>query len=202
MSKRIAVVGALLVVVVVVVVVVMVGQSATRAQQTASDGPQFVNGANLARPANYREWVFIGSSVGLTYQPPSAARQAAPPFGNVFVNPAGYRGFMETGRWRGSIHRNFSDPIGQRRSRTKRPCDQPSISTFWSVLVLRAERWGIDARRRYEALLFDAIQQLAADPDGSLTRDRRDIGRRPRPPRQATVIFKSPQADRCSRCRM
>jgi len=68
------------------------------AQDGASDGPRFVDGTRLARPTNYREWVFVGSSVGLTYLPPGNGT-AAPPFANVFVNPSSYRSFMQTGKW-------------------------------------------------------------------------------------------------------
>jgi toxin ParE1/3/4 len=46
------------------------------------------------------------------------------------------------------------------------------------ILAVSAERWGIDPRRRYEALLFDAIQQLAVQPEGPLTRKRSDVGPR------------------------
>lgn len=60
-----------------------------------ADGPQYVNGNNLVRPANYREWVFIGSGLGLTYD----ASASNTTFTNVFVNPAAYRAFMNTGRW-------------------------------------------------------------------------------------------------------
>ena len=63
--------------------------------QQAVDGPQYTSGNALVRPANYREWVFIGSALGLTYDP--AANNTT--FTNVFVNPAAYRGFMSTGRW-------------------------------------------------------------------------------------------------------
>ncbi len=69
------------------------------AQQGEADGPRFVNGNNLVRPANYREWTFLSSSLGLTYTPPSAAQQA-PSFGNVFVNPSSYKSFMQTGKWK------------------------------------------------------------------------------------------------------
>jgi hypothetical protein len=62
------------------------------------DGPQYANGTNLIRPANYREWVFLSSSLDLNYPPPGA-----PPgpqrFDNVFVNPSSYRTFMQTGKW-------------------------------------------------------------------------------------------------------
>src|ERR1700687_1801020 len=74
--------------------------SIARAQQPAAeDGPTYANGMNLIRPANYREWMFLSSSLGLTYQPPGgAASSPAPPvFQNVFVNPSSYRSFMQTG---------------------------------------------------------------------------------------------------------
>lgn len=73
---------------------VAVSSHALGAQQPI-DGPTYVNGNNLLRPANYREWVFIGSGLGMTYD----ASVAGQTFTNVFVNPAAYRGFMETGRW-------------------------------------------------------------------------------------------------------
>lgn len=65
------------------------------AAQSPVDGPQYVNGNSLVRPANYREWVFIGSGLGLTYD--QSANNTT--FTNVFVNPTAYRGFMNTGRW-------------------------------------------------------------------------------------------------------
>ncbi len=63
--------------------------------QTPVDGPQYVNNDHLVRPANYREWVFVGSGIGLTYEQGASSNT----FTNVFVNPAAYRGFMNTGRW-------------------------------------------------------------------------------------------------------
>jgi hypothetical protein len=53
----------------------------------------------LLRPA-YREWVFLGAGLDMTYG--SRAANAPPDhhmFTNVFVNPASYRAFVETGRW-------------------------------------------------------------------------------------------------------
>jgi hypothetical protein len=67
------------------------------AQQQAGDGPQFVNGNELVRPADYRSWPCVGSSLGLSYM--QGANQAAPPFTSVFVNPSSYRAFLQTGQW-------------------------------------------------------------------------------------------------------
>jgi hypothetical protein len=50
------------------------------------------------RPADYREWIFLSSGLGMTYEPPSA-NPRPPTFGNVFVNPSSYRSFMQTGKW-------------------------------------------------------------------------------------------------------
>jgi hypothetical protein len=63
--------------------------------QQPIDGPTYINGTSLVRPPNYREWVFIGSGLGMTYD--GSANNTT--FTNVFVNPAAYRGFMNTGRW-------------------------------------------------------------------------------------------------------
>jgi Cytochrome P460 len=72
--------------------------AAAAAPLAVDDGPQYSNGTNLTRPANYREWVFLSSSLDLNYPPPGA-----PPgpqrFDNVFVNPSSYRLFMQTGKW-------------------------------------------------------------------------------------------------------
>jgi len=75
---------------------------ATGQAPAPADGPRYMNGTGLVRPPDYREWVFLSSGLGMTYTPPSAERPAntrPPDFGNVFVNPSSYRGFMQTGVW-------------------------------------------------------------------------------------------------------
>ncbi len=71
-------------------------------QQAPEDGPRF-NGTSLVRPADYREWIFLSSGIGMTYDPPvgspPAGSPAGPGFGNVFVNPTSYRSFLQTGAW-------------------------------------------------------------------------------------------------------
>lgn len=69
-------------------------------QPTVSDGPEYADASNLVLPAAYREWVFLGSGLGMTYGSAERAQSTAPQlFTNVFVNPSSYRGFMNTGRW-------------------------------------------------------------------------------------------------------
>ncbi len=64
------------------------------------DGPQFTADGQLVRPKNYREWIYLSSGLGMTYGPAAeAARDNNPTFDNVFVNPAAYRWFMQTGKW-------------------------------------------------------------------------------------------------------
>jgi hypothetical protein len=87
--------GELLVLIALLVLVA----SAMDAQAPANDGPKYLSGTDkLIRPDNYREWVFVGSSLGLNYPAPGAA-PGPDQFNNVFVNPASYRSFMQTGRW-------------------------------------------------------------------------------------------------------
>ena len=53
--------------------------------QPPIDGPQYTNGNTLVRPANYREWIFLGSGLGMTYD----ASAAGTTFTNVFVGADG-----------------------------------------------------------------------------------------------------------------
>jgi cytochrome P460 len=69
----------------------------TRAAQTAA--PSYSNSGQLARPTDYREWVYVTSGLGMTYGPAQAAANQPPLFDNVFVTPAAYREFVSTGKW-------------------------------------------------------------------------------------------------------
>ena len=75
--------------------------------QQPSAGPQYTSAGELIRPADFREWVFVTSGLGMTYNQPApqpASGQPAPArtpnFTNVYVNPSSYRAFMKTGRSR------------------------------------------------------------------------------------------------------
>ena len=54
---------------------------------------------NAVIPADYREWVFVTSSLDLNYDEavPGAGRISA--LDNVFVNPDTYRSFVKNGTW-------------------------------------------------------------------------------------------------------
>ncbi len=65
----------------------------------AVDAIRYDADGRLLRPV-YREWVFLGAGLDMTYG--SRAANAQPDhhmFTNVFVNPASYRAFMGSGRW-------------------------------------------------------------------------------------------------------
>jgi hypothetical protein len=67
--------------------------------QGPGDGPRYTDGANLVRPPDYREWPFLGSGLGMTYDQETGAQSPSQRFTNVFVNPSSYRSFMQTGKW-------------------------------------------------------------------------------------------------------
>jgi hypothetical protein len=54
----------------------------------------------LQRP-DYREWVFLGAGLDMTYGVPSGMSGASQMhmFTNVFVNPESYRAFVGSGQW-------------------------------------------------------------------------------------------------------
>ena len=77
--------------------------STARAQSEVGDGPRYRNGNELVRPDDYREWMFLSSGLGMTYEAERVqeAGSGARPmrFQNVFVNRSAYAGFEETGEW-------------------------------------------------------------------------------------------------------
>jgi len=69
------------------------------AQNASNPSPvRFTAGGQLILPGDYREWVFLSSGLGMTYQPMSGGGHE-PAFTNVFVNPSAYRSFLKTGTW-------------------------------------------------------------------------------------------------------
>jgi hypothetical protein len=68
---------------------------AARQNQTAA--PTFEGKTTLLRPVNYREWVFVGSSLGLSYA--QGASSANDMYHNVYIKPEAYREFARTGKF-------------------------------------------------------------------------------------------------------
>jgi hypothetical protein len=65
---------------------------------SASDGPVITADRELQFPAQYREWVYLGSGLDMSYNPKEDASDHSM-FNTVFVNPSSYRAFMKTGTW-------------------------------------------------------------------------------------------------------
>ena len=64
-----------------------------------TDGPRYTASGSLMMPANYREWIFLSSGLGMTYGPNAPAPDAPQRFDNVFVNRTAYQSFQKTGIW-------------------------------------------------------------------------------------------------------
>ncbi|MEO8128211.1 MAG: cytochrome P460 family protein [Bryobacteraceae bacterium] len=62
--------------------------------------PKYTSDNQLIRPAGYREWMFIGSSLGMGYQEASASAADHPQqFHNIYVQPEAYRTYVATGKF-------------------------------------------------------------------------------------------------------
>ncbi len=75
-------------------------------QSETPPAARFEGKDTLLQPQGYREWVFVGSSLGLRYaQNPEEQRSdpqrgpAAELYHNVYINPASYRTFSQTGKF-------------------------------------------------------------------------------------------------------
>jgi hypothetical protein len=78
--------------------VMVLATTAVVAQNAApTAGPQYTNDGEMQVPANYREWVYLSTGFDMSYTPGQAADHHM--FDNVFVNPASYKAFVETGTW-------------------------------------------------------------------------------------------------------
>lgn len=59
----------------------------------------FEGKSTLVRPEGYRQWIFVGSSLGLSYaQDPAQARNPEV-YHNVYINPPAYKEFSKTGKF-------------------------------------------------------------------------------------------------------
>jgi hypothetical protein len=82
--------------IVAVVSASLLGQIQHTQKQPRVAGAVFVGKNRLVRPAAYREWVFVGSSLGLGYTPQSETSEM---YHNVYINPEAYREYSKSGRF-------------------------------------------------------------------------------------------------------
>jgi len=69
-----------------------------RPTQADGEGPSYTADGQLKMPERYREWVFLTSGLDMSYSPGGATASHSM-FDNVFVNPAAWRAFQQTGTW-------------------------------------------------------------------------------------------------------
>jgi Cytochrome P460 len=62
----------------------------------SDDQPRYTDKGALLFPANYREWIYLSSGLGMNYSPGPGDE---PRFDNVFVTPSAYRSFLKNGTW-------------------------------------------------------------------------------------------------------
>ena len=51
----------------------------------------------------------------------------------------------------------------------------PAQADLANILATSAERWGTEGRRRYASLLATAMRIIATDPEGPLTKARKEL---------------------------
>lgn len=71
--------------------------AAPQQRPDGSDEPRYTRDNRMLRPSNYGEWIWLSSSLGMSYTP--GPPDENPSFANVFVNPSAYRSFVSTGKW-------------------------------------------------------------------------------------------------------
>ena len=91
----------------------------SHAEQIGDGLPQFDENDVLQLPTKYREWVFVGSSLGLRYG--SAEKSDDESFGHVYINPFGYRAYRRTGEF--PVGTVFMLEVAQKQDR-----DEPELS--------------------------------------------------------------------------
>ena len=58
--------------------------------------PEYSKDGHLLAPGDFREWIFLSSGLGMSYNPQAGGHQM---FTNVFVPQWAYAKFMESGKW-------------------------------------------------------------------------------------------------------
>jgi hypothetical protein len=65
---------------------------------TSAAAPSFTGAGELIPPADYREWVYLSTGLDMSYTD-APAMPGHSMFDNVFVDPASWKVFKQTGHW-------------------------------------------------------------------------------------------------------
>src|SRR5688572_18134836 len=60
-------------------------------------GPRYTGASLLVRPEGYREWMFVGSNLGMGYKDGQPDKD--PKFHNIYIQREAYKRYAETGRF-------------------------------------------------------------------------------------------------------
>jgi len=91
----------LLLLLAIVLISLAVSQPAFTPQAATAEarntGPEYTRNGEFKLPGNYRQWVYLTTGFDMSYNPAMAMGHHM--FDNVFVDPASYKAFVETGTW-------------------------------------------------------------------------------------------------------
>jgi cytochrome c553 len=77
----------------------LIATSAILLAQTPNEALQFGADGQPTLPNDYRQWIYLSTGMDMSYGPAAQANPESSKFDNVFVNPASYRAFVNTGHW-------------------------------------------------------------------------------------------------------
>lgn len=80
-----------------VAIVLLVPATLLLSSPAPASGPEYTSDSQLKLPENYREWIYLTSGFDMSYS--ANATPDHHQFDNLFVNPAAYKAFVQTGTW-------------------------------------------------------------------------------------------------------
>src|SRR5687768_8678742 len=124
-------------------------QEQARAEtSSATVMPRYDRNRNVLLPGNYRQWVLVGSSLGLSYAEPG--RDTHQMFNTTLMEPSAYRHFARTGAFReGTMIALVSQGVGTNAT----PARQGQFATDVHVVEMAVK----DAKRVPEGWAYYAF---------------------------------------------
>jgi hypothetical protein len=160
--------------------IVALGVAAVLGAEPGKPAAVFEGKDTLLRPAGYREWVFVGSSLGLSYEKGErkGERPDGPEYKNVYIDPTAYRAYKATGKFPQGTVLVLETAAGEEKREPGLKGSYQKEFTGLSAAVKDAERfeggWGYfqfggperpkaKAQPAPKAACFDCHCQKAAD---------------------------------------